>query len=645
MSNSAELEVKLVFNNEAVKEQIGEVTEELKTVGEEGEKAGEKSGEGVKKGMIEGTKEIVKMLAEFFAVKESFEFMKELAIESVEAFEDDERAVKQLAGSFLQLDQNGNSLDQINSMAAEFKDNFEAMAAATGVSSDDIQVAFQDIADRGLMSVDAAKAFTEEMAYAARAVPGGIQEISSGIEAIQMGMTKAKNPVIGMISSMGLLKGNAKDVAKQMSGMGLEEQMALVEQAVGKMSEKMKAAPMTLGQQVTSFKEAYAKVIEAVGGPIAQNLGLAIGRIKSMFFTPTGENTKLLDMIIEGATKFSEFISGAFELIQPTIDGFMSAAGYFSETMGDMWGMMDGAGLTMEDMKAAAEVIGKILGFTVVAFGTGLGAVANVFVMAIKELMEFVGKSIQGWGAALSHIPGLKGAGAAMTNAGLSISDASNNSAKQQILDKVRSVGGGDKGQLADQMLAGVRGAGGDEAKAIDEYNAAVKQRADMMDNIDRAMHESQMVTLGAQSATTEAGAAAQAQHAQAFMDAYNMAANAHDQAAQDNILKFVAANQDIAAALMFTAPEAIAGGKDAFLKNLTKVGGAKDAEMLKQAWTPDLGFKKSPETNFNGGQVFNIKQDFKDQDPDRIAVVFRQDISRAANNRAQATTSMAGAF
>jgi hypothetical protein len=41
----------------------------------------------------------------------------------------------------------------------------------------------------------------------------------------------------------------------------------------------------------------------------------------------------------------------------------------------------------------------------------------------------------------------------------------------------------------------------------------------------------------------------------------------------------------------------------------------------------------------FNGGQVFNIKQDFRDQDPDRVAVVFQRDISRAAENRLMART------
>lgn len=37
---------------------------------------------------------------------------------------------------------------------------------------------------------------------------------------------------------------------------------------------------------------------------------------------------------------------------------------------------------------------------------------------------------------------------------------------------------------------------------------------------------------------------------------------------------------------------------------------------------------------NLNGGQTFNIKQDFRDQDPDRIALVFRDDIAKSASHR-----------
>lgn len=47
-----------------------------------------------------------------------------------------------------------------------------------------------------------------------------------------------------------------------------------------------------------------------------------------------------------------------------------------------------------------------------------------------------------------------------------------------------------------------------------------------------------------------------------------------------------------------------------------------------------------TPGVHMSGGQTFNIKQDFRDQDPDRVAVVFERDIVRAAESRLQAITS-----
>ena len=39
------------------------------------------------------------------------------------------------------------------------------------------------------------------------------------------------------------------------------------------------------------------------------------------------------------------------------------------------------------------------------------------------------------------------------------------------------------------------------------------------------------------------------------------------------------------------------------------------------------------------GSATFNVKQDFRDQDPDRVAIVFERDMARAVENRLQAMT------
>lgn len=46
------------------------------------------------------------------------------------------------------------------------------------------------------------------------------------------------------------------------------------------------------------------------------------------------------------------------------------------------------------------------------------------------------------------------------------------------------------------------------------------------------------------------------------------------------------------------------------------------------------------PKIQMNGGQSFKIQQDFRDEDPDRIAFVFQRDVGRAAERRLTAVTS-----
>jgi hypothetical protein len=47
-----------------------------------------------------------------------------------------------------------------------------------------------------------------------------------------------------------------------------------------------------------------------------------------------------------------------------------------------------------------------------------------------------------------------------------------------------------------------------------------------------------------------------------------------------------------------------------------------------------------APQVNFNGGQVFKIEQNFRDQEPDRIAIAFEKRFTQAAISRVQATTA-----
>jgi len=64
----------------------------------------------------------------------------------------------------------------------------------------------------------------------------------------------------------------------------------------------------------------------------------------------------------------------------------------------------------------------------------------------------------------------------------------------------------------------------------------------------------------------------------------------------------------------------------------------ARDAQMQLEAL---MGNTSGPPTIDARGSHFEIKQDFRDEDPDRIAAIFTRDIARAAGARVHARTSV----
>jgi hypothetical protein len=75
---------------------------------------------------------------------------------------------------------------------------------------------------------------------------------------------------------------------------------------------------------------------------------------------------------------------------------------------------------------------------------------------------------------------------------------------------------------------------------------------------------------------------------------------------------------------------------KDSTLKHLVQGQEKSAADQLKAS---------SSNLNMYGGQTFHIRQDFRDQNPDNVAIVFRKDVARSAISRTQARlASYAGA-
>ncbi len=530
-----------------------------------------------------------------------------LGIHSAEAFMESEKQVREIASSLTLIDQKGNTFEALTGYADDLKNELEDVAIQAGVTDDAMVAAFNDIIERGNKTVDQTKELAEQMAYAGRALPGGMAALSGGFEQIQMGMIRAKNPLVQLISATGTLKGSAKEVAKEMQKMSVDEQMKLAEKAIGSMAAKMKNAPMTIEQMKTSMSVAVGNLFEEIGKPIVGALGPVVSHVRDLLM---GEQGGLL----AGAKTFGEGIAKVLALANPIIDGLVGA---FRESWDDIQKAFDA-------FYGPAKDLFSYLYDNKEAFGNTIKDVAKVLITAFTYVVRAVGfikDTVMGIvGAAASIIPGY------------SKLKAEENQAEQSKQLRAAVMGTavtaeGKAGSLSNKDFDERRAK---FIKAGEEGGLNSADSAKQFDQAYRRAMDDHMATV------KQVGAAQNALidgDAKRFAAAFNAAAKAGDQSAMEYAAKFLDNNTLLANVLAKEGPAIFEGGYDKLFAALRNTGQARIADYLKGASKPDLG-KVTNVQNFNGG--IQIKQDFRDQDPDRIVTIMRDDLARAGTSRIQ---------
>jgi hypothetical protein len=516
-------------------------------------------------------------------VHEAVEAIKEMPEAAVEAWAESEAQVRSLAGVLTMIDKNANSYEGLKDYAGDIKDGLEEIAMAAGTTDDALVQVFDDVISRGGKSVDQAVELTAAMAQAGKAIPGGATALSSAFEQMQMGVIRAKNPIVGLISASGLLRGNAKSVASEMMKMTPEKQMELAEKAIGRMAEKMEKVPLTFEQAKTSMDVFKGNFMEGMGKPLYEALGVGMNAIKDKFLEADGTATELGQHLLDGGEALGESLSKSLGHAIQFTTGAIDAFDKSSAEVVALWEQAFGRGDdSFENWESAGRAIGD----------------------GIMDAIKFM----------------LKGVDFMMDSLAAVSKDVAQSRA-DAVLAKVRSTGGGDTEKLQAEYykyeaLAGHQlGAG---SQTSQNFVNALGTRADTTMSVGDAQQ------------------AAMSGNTKKALQIFNEASRLHDEAAMQNIAKYITTTKQMADAIAKQGPEILDKGFGEFIKALSSTDPKKAQQIAKSA-APNLGVEgKQPVVNFNGN-TFNIKQDFKDQEPDRVAVLFRQDIAQHAARRVQA--------
>jgi hypothetical protein len=454
----------------------------------------------------------------------------------------------------------------------------------------------------------------EKMAEVGKIVPGGAEALAQGFSAMEMGMVRARTPLVQLIAATHMLQGNAKAVAHQLMQMSPDKQMEVANKAIEKMAGKMKDVPLTLAEMKTSIGGIMEKLFEDAGAPIVKALTPVVGHVRDLFLKNRGEIGDVFDRVGEGLGKAIEVI---IPLMDETIKAFRDNWKEIENAFGGM------SGPAMEMFEYIYEHKGE--------FAKTIGALVGEIIKAVSFLIKGT-TTILGAVAAMAKWTGGKFANLATGGEwGKHFRDENVHEQTAKVREAAQMGAGGGVGM----------GSAAAKDKLQKEYMEAYspksrEEEVKAIQDFDHAWNAAQDEHRATMSQIVQNEALAKGGDTASFVAAWKQAQDAHDKGAEEYVSHFLDNNRYLQQALAKDGPEMLGDGFKTLMATLKGEGDKTTYDAIAKGAKPDLGIasKGNITQNFNG--PINVKQDFRDQDPDRVALVFQQKLGDVGANRLQ---------
>lgn len=611
-----------------------------------------------------------------FQFDHGIQSLKMWAGEAMDASKAAGEQTKAIAGMLAMGDQQGRSMDELKKDAKGYRDRLNELGIQAGVSGSAVVDAFTDIQERSSRSADENEKMTEQMIYAGKIVPGGLSAITEGYRAMELGMVKAKNPLVMLIAQSGLMHGNAKEIAKQLQKMAPEEAMRVADTAIGKMAEKGKAMPLKGGAMIQSIKDMANQAMEGAGDELMKALGKPHAVVRQLFmenrsalagvYKDVGEG--LGDGITWGVEQAKHGIDYIKDHSKEIKDGIKEAWDYakriFDFILAHKSEIMIGMGAMTASkvLPSAAGAVGSVAG----GVGDAATGVFSIFKMLgsadfpslagstskLREGAKLTSEVFNGllFPAITKMSPeasklaenltsGAKGMAAFALAAGavyLAVDQASKLMAEEQIERDAKLSGAKALSDLAKQGWSEqLKNALASDTQITAAQKAAAAHLADIADMQAKGIREQAGAMVGMMGSTNN-NVAGQAYEELAKQ--YNLAIDMGN----DSTSRYVAAlmlNSGNSAQGLINSGVMLHGGLKKFEELFSDASDdvlAKLKDFVGDAYKQKNLKAAAPQINFNNNK-FDIHQDFRNEDPDRIALVFRRDLLKAAEHRRQA--------
>lgn len=507
-------------------------------------------------------------------------------------------------------------------------------------------------------------------AKASRALGVPVQEVVQGFMEVEKNVVSANNPIIAMVKQANLMRGHNEQIARRFEFMSKWAKERLAQKALAAMAEKAKEIPLTFAEMSHELSEMKMDLLRIIGAPMMKVLHplfetfthfITDNRAAIESYARTmGVTAKewILGAADAAKTGFQYLQTHAQEIKDAIREAFDHAKSIF-EWMLEHKGLI-ATGLVGAKVAPAAMAGGQ----TAVAFGKALGELARGGIPALGIASSAAAAGLTGMVATLGVFSLAVGAvGVALWQFQKLMSEPS--AAKQNLDAQTDALAeyAADFRQwdakteaafklMGDKMVLNAAKIGEDAGavrmsitRAMKEHEALVRSTGGMQEaaKVVAGVSTGDMAGLSGEEFNKQQDVLDQG--ASMFSQGMLRAAGQGNKAAIEAGITILKGSANLQAALKsagtLSAQE---------LEGLAKLLEEKVPEVAK-ALRESAGFAAEAEKTgekgavplnvFNGGQTFQIKQDFRDQDPDRISFIFQRDLAKAAENRLQARTSL----
>lgn len=606
-----------------------------------------------------------------------------------------ENTQKSLTGILSMSAKAGTNWETLTRRATEFNTQLDAYAAKTGIAKNtaiDLYTVLSDTFNTSRSFITASgqsitlplnqweKAFkrTDEdikklmtnIGTAGNAVAGGPQALAMAFQNFSAQGAKATDPIVQMIAATGTLKGNAKQVAQQLNMLTDASAMSFAQVAIGKMAKQMVDAPATMQSVMGQLGNMKDRFLEGFGGPILKAVVPALDqfrqklennkhviegfskmmseKVTSYIMAAAKAIEKGFDYVVKNADSIKKAISSGFEMAEKVFKFILAhkeeiAVAFGAKAVlgtsgmlniaGGMGAMLKNAGSSYlvgsNNLVSATPQVGKLAG----VIGTGPMAGAATGMAAFTAAIAGVGlavwqatKYIEEFGAVLPwHVAANDDLKATMNTA-------------KQWLDGSRKITREDYEMLNRNLYkfgeaAGYTGAELNKmADAMRRTYEEAKKQQQLIDEAEKAA-QAMRDQMNKRYDDEQAGKKPQADdfvELNNFLVAYNTSVQNNNKVQMQAIAKMFEGNAALQQAFLASGAS-VEGGFELLASMIDGASGDFADKLKKLAKAPEMNQKGKVEFNNN---TFNMKQDFRDQDPDRVAMIFQRDIINAAENR-----------